>query len=96
MACNKPIKEFSSHLISLPALTDRSVARGLTVGVDAAGALGAGVRVTSHEGVSSIARRTLADGSVAWKYNIVQHQRRYSVDSLSIHVEVIQNSTWIA
>lgn len=65
MACNKPIKEFSSYLVSLPALTDRSVAGGLTVGVDAAGALGAGVRVTPHEGVSSIARRTLADGSVA-------------------------------
>ena len=65
MTSNKPIKEFCSHLVSLPALTDRSVAGGLTVGVDAAGALGAGVRVTPHERVSSIARGALADGSVA-------------------------------
>ena len=63
----------SSHLVSLPALTDSSVTSGLTVSVDPTGALRAGVSVAPHERVSGITRWTLTDGSVPLKYNIVQH-----------------------
>ena len=55
----------SSHLVSLPALTDSSVTSGLTVSVDPTGALRAGVSIAPHEGVSGVARWTLTDGSIA-------------------------------
>ena len=82
------INHFSPHLVSRPALADGSVSSGLAVGVDATGALRAGVSVAPHEGIPSVARRTLADGSVACKYNSALQKIRFYGDPLSVQVGV--------